>query len=227
MDNTFKLKKVGNLDVYFRNPNAPLQASNQQKELEAVIKFLTNEEFEDYYGGQYKRRLKHPENFEVIDRYPMNYKNDSDDEENTDKYTCLCSENTCTYLMIVKHIPTKTYIALGSICYLRFNEENGAELYYHCKAKKCNDCKTPLVFKANKFTKNTDKKCDGSCYGCVKKKKEEEAKLLVQNKRVYLNVCYDDKDNAKFLGAWWDADKKKWYAPNNSARYTALIEKYS
>ena len=40
-------------------------------------------------------------------------------------------------------------------------------------------------------------------------KKEEEAKLLAQNKRVYLNVCYDDKDDAKFLHAWWDADKKK------------------
>ena len=74
----------------------------------------------------------------------MNCKNDSDDEEKTDKYTCLCSENTCTYLNIVKHIPTKTYKALGSISYLRFNEENGAELYYR---------KTSLVFKANKFTK--------------------------------------------------------------------------
>ena len=97
--------------------------------------------------------MKRPENFEAVDRYPMNCKNDSDDEEKTDKYTCLCSENTCTYLNIVKHIPIKTYKALESICYLRFNEENGAELYYHCKAKKCNDCKTSLVFKANKFTK--------------------------------------------------------------------------
>jgi hypothetical protein len=171
--------------------------------------------------------LKHPENFEVIDKYPKNGDIDSDDEENTDTYTCLCSEDTCKYLMIVKHIPTETYIALGSICYLRFNEENGAEIYYHCKAKKCNDCKKPLVFKECKFTKNTDKKCDGNCYGCIKKKKEEEVKLLVEKKRVYLKVCYDDKDDAKSLGAWWDADKKKWYAPNNSTRYTALIDKYS
>ena len=62
---------------------------------------------------------------------------------------------------------------------------------------------------------------------CVKKKQEEEAKLLAQNKKSVFECCYDDKDDAKFLHAWWDADKKKWYAPNNSARYTALIEKYS
>jgi hypothetical protein len=227
MENTYKLKKISNLDVYFRNPNAPLYTSNQAKELEKAIKFLTDEDFEDYKDGKYKRRLKHPENFEVIDKYPKNCDIDSDDEENTETYTCLCSEDTCKYLMIVKHIPTEIYIALGSICYLRFNEENGAEIYYHCKAKKCNDCKNPLVFKVCKFTKNTDKKCDGCCYGCIKKKKEEEVKMLIENKRVYLKVCYDDKDDAKSLGAWWDAEKKKWYAPNNSTRYTALIGKYS
>ncbi len=61
----------------------------------------------------------------------------------------------------------------------------------------------------------------------IRIKKEEEAKLSVENKRVYLKVCYDDKDDAKHMGAWWDADKKKWYALNNSARYTPLIDKYS
>jgi hypothetical protein len=44
MENTYKLKKVGNLDVSFRNPNAPLYASNQPKELERAVKFLTDED---------------------------------------------------------------------------------------------------------------------------------------------------------------------------------------
>ena len=44
--------------------------------------------------------------------------------------------------------------------------------------------------------------------------------------RIYLNVSYADKDDAKLLGAWWDADKKKWYAPNNSYKYKMLIDKY-
>ena len=45
--------------------------------------------------------------------------------------------------------------------------------------------------------------------------------------RIYLNVKYADKDDAKSMGAWWDNVKKKWYAPNNSPKYEALIKKYS
>jgi hypothetical protein len=29
------------------------------------------------------------------------------------------------------------------------------------------------------------------------------------------------------MGAWWDAGKKKWYAPNGSTKFTKLIKKYS
>ena len=59
--------------------------------------------------------------------------------------------------MIVKQKPTDFYIAWGSICYLRFNEENETEICYHCKAKTCNECKIPLVFKECKYTKKTKK----------------------------------------------------------------------
>ena len=200
MVNTFQLKKVGDLDVFFRNPNVPLQASNQPEELERVVKFLTNEDFEDYEGEKFKRKLKHPENFDIIEKY---FENCDEDDKSIDKYTCLCSEKTCSYLVIVKHIPTNIYIALGSVCYKRFDEKNGAELYYHCDAKRCHNCKTPLVFrKTSKFIKNTDKKCNGSCFGCFKKKKEEVINSLIEKKRVCLNVSYDDKDDAKLLGAW-------------------------
>ena len=225
MENTFILKRVGDKDVFFRNPNCPKQAQNQPKELERVVKFLTGEDFEDYKGNKYTRRLKNPENFEVIDVYPKNYELD-DDKDDDDKYTCLCSEDTCNYLMIVIHKPTNIYIALGSVCYLRFNEENGTDIYYHTKAKKCNGCRTPLVSKECKFIKNTNKKCEGRCFGCVEKKKEEEIKLLAEKGRIYLNVIFDNKDDAKSMGAWWDANKKKWYAPNNSIKYKPLIDKY-
>lgn len=33
--------------------------------------------------------------------------------------------------------------------------------------------------------------------------------------RIYLNVPFAEKDAAKALGARWDADNKKWYAPAN------------
>jgi len=130
--------------------------------------------------------------------------------------------------MIVKHIPTKTYIALGSVCYLRFNEENVTEIYYHCKAKKCKDCQIPLVHKTCKFTKNTNKKCDGFCFGCSEEKQKEQAKKEKEEKeRVYLNVSYDNKDDAKSMGARWNPEKKKWYAPNDKPYYKELIKKYS
>lgn len=31
------------------------------------------------------------------------------------------------------------------------------------------------------------------------------------NVRVYLNIPFKDKDNAKDLGCKWDVDRKKWY----------------
>ena len=55
MENTFNLKRVGDIDVFFRNPNCPKQAPNQPKELERVVKFLTGEDFEDYKGHKYTR----------------------------------------------------------------------------------------------------------------------------------------------------------------------------
>jgi len=33
--------------------------------------------------------------------------------------------------------------------------------------------------------------------------------------KIYLNVPYAEKDQAKALGARWDASRKKWYVPNN------------
>ena len=35
------------------------------------------------------------------------------------------------------------------------------------------------------------------------------------NAPIYLNVDFKDKDEAKKLGAKWDANAKKWYAINN------------
>ena len=126
--------------------------TNRQKhkpaELEKIIKYLTNEDFEDYTGKQFKRRLINPDNFEIVDTYPKpSDLVDSGDE--TDKFTCICSENTCNHLIIIWHKPTNTYMAVGSTCYTRFNEENSVDIYYHCNSKKCDGCKIPLVFKEN------------------------------------------------------------------------------
>ena len=41
--------------------------------------------------------------------------------------------------------------------------------------------------------------------------------------KIYLNVPYKEKDEAKSLGAKWDSDKKLWYCYNNSEE---LFTKY-
>jgi hypothetical protein len=41
--------------------------------------------------------------------------------------------------------------------------------------------------------------------------------------RIYLSVSYDDKNEAKQLGAKWDKDKKQWYAPNGEPK---LVERW-
>ena len=37
---------------------------------------------------------------------------------------------------------------------------------------------------------------------------------MSKNVKVYLNVPYAEKDEAKQLGSWFDGDKKKWYIPS-------------
>jgi hypothetical protein len=221
LEDILEIRKVNGIDVYFRKEDK--QVKNKSIELEKIVKYLTNEDFEDYTGKQFKRRLINPDNFEIVDTYPKpSDLVDSGDE--TDKFTCICSENTCNHLIIIWHKPTNTYMAVGSICYTRFNEENAVDVYHHCERKKCDNCQEPLVSRTTKYTKNTNKKCDGKCFNCFQKRQMEEARK--ESSRVYLNVSYANKDDAKSLGAWWDAEKKKWYAPNNSRKYKMLIDKY-
>ena len=95
-------------------------------------------------------------------------------------------------------------------------------------------------------------KCKGICFDCDEKKKLyffvkkiEEIKqqdeitaqlkegidyadiLANETKKVYLNVGFANKEDAKSMGARWDTEKKMWYAPNNTIIYAELINKYS
>ncbi len=49
------------------------------------------------------------------------------------------------------------------------------------------------------------------------------------NEKIYLKVTYEQKDDAKLLGAKWDFKKKKWYIDKNvtSENKKKLIELYS
>jgi hypothetical protein len=46
LEDILEIRKVNGIDVYFRKEDK--QAKNKPAELEKIIKYLTNEDFEDY-----------------------------------------------------------------------------------------------------------------------------------------------------------------------------------
>ena len=48
-----------------------------------------------------------------------------------------------------------------------------------------------------------------------------------KSKKIYLKVSYNQKEDAKKLGAKWDFRKKKWYIFDNNKNKDDIIEKYS
>ena len=47
-----------------------------------------------------------------------------------------------------------------------------------------------------------------------------------ESNKIYLNVAYANKDDAKDLGAKWDKGKKKWYVNENYKNSQVLVEKF-
>jgi hypothetical protein len=45
--------------------------------------------------------------------------------------------------------------------------------------------------------------------------------------KIYLNVTYDDKDDAKDKGAWFDGEKKSWFTWDNNPNKDILTELYN
>ena len=46
------------------------------------------------------------------------------------------------------------------------------------------------------------------------------------NTKIYLNVPFNDKDDAKKLGAKWDYKKKKWYIFDNNVYKTQMVDNW-
>ena len=47
-----------------------------------------------------------------------------------------------------------------------------------------------------------------------------------KNNKIYLNVPYSNKDEAKKLGSRWDAEKKKWYIFDDNKEKEVLLKKF-
>jgi ribonuclease HI len=80
----------------------------------------------------------------------------------------------------------------------------------------------------NSHTGNKDKHSIGNYYADLFANKAIgiDNKKETKDNKIYLNVSYNDKDDAKFLGARWDINKKKWYTLDNNKNKEILFKKY-
>ena len=53
-----------------------------------------------------------------------------------------------------------------------------------------------------------------------------EPEMKEKSGKIYLNVSYAQKDDAKAKGARWDAGKKQWYIFENNSNKEELLKKY-
>jgi hypothetical protein len=63
---------------------------------------------------------------------------------------------------------------------------------------------------------------------CIEGPKETKMKKDKETEnKIYLNVSYAQKDDAKSKGARWDPSKKKWYIFETNPNKKELLEIYS
>jgi len=78
-------------------------------------------------------------------------------------------------------------------------------------------------------TNNKDKHSIGNYYADLFANKAiENTKDFEKDNfnKIYLNVPYKDKDDAKSKGAMWNVQKKKWYILDNNNNKEELVQKY-
>jgi hypothetical protein len=141
---------------YIRESRNLRKHSNNFLELIKAIEFLTGDDFQ-----------KKPHHF-VANQYNSIFHLDTNVQDD-EKYTCLCSCDKCNNLYAVHHLPTNTYLAVGSVCITKFiNEDFGHKL--RCKEHNgaCKKCEEPLCMKSSKHvTKNYNKNNNQICDDCL------------------------------------------------------------
>jgi hypothetical protein len=69
-----------------------------------------------------------------------------------------------------------------------------------------------------------------TCEKCGKSHKNRKVNLCNNCKngygKIYINVCYAEKDDAKTKGARWDSEKKQWYIYENNSNKEEILKKY-
>jgi ribonuclease HI len=75
-------------------------------------------------------------------------------------------------------------------------------------------------------TENKDKHSIGNYWADFLANKAIGVEPEMKNAKIYLNVAYSEKDDAKSKGARWDANKKQWYIYEDNKNKEELLKKY-
>jgi hypothetical protein len=98
---------------------------------------------------------------------------------------------------------------------LCFDSNTFSKLYecnFNCELKKCNDCNKILP----EWVLNSYK---GFCLGC-------DMTNFSYGKKIYLNIPYSDKEEAKEYKCKWDPDEKKWYFRDKNINKLYIINRW-
>jgi hypothetical protein len=112
-----------------------------------------------------------------------------------DCYYCLCTQQMCKKLFLIKHIKSNTSFAIGSECFARISEplaEQNEEFEKYYNATKCSKCQVKLFSKSNSYgDQNTHSSFQDSdknpyCLSCYK--------FRYINTQKVLNSFHDEND---------------------------------
>lgn len=109
--NDFIRTTYKNRTCYVRETKNIRRYSDNFIELIKAIEYLTEDNFQNK-----------PRNF-VADQYNSIFYLDTNVQDD-ETYTCLCSCDKCHDLYAVHHMPTNTYLAVGSVCITKFINED-------------------------------------------------------------------------------------------------------
>jgi len=112
-----------------------------------------------------------------------------------------------------KKIPTKYKPRCNGSCFIQndhgYEQNRRRYCTEDCKLYPCSKC-------SNQFPKILLDCYDGRCMGCD----------MSAYCRIYLNVPFAQKEEAKSLGARWDPGIKKWYINKDSNRKQEVLKKF-
>lgn len=171
-----------NTICYVRRPEIEIKYGNNYIEMLKAMQFLQNDDYK-----------KHPYNYiaSQFDDIKGDFKEDQDEFSR-----CICSCDKCNSLYPVYHKPTKTYLAVGSVCITKFINDK-FENKLRCKKLNgaCLKCNEPLCLRSSQYLdKNYSKKNNNVCDDCL-----ETTVILSKNKLCYFHhkIDLDKLQNVK------------------------------